>query len=246
MTTKELDKEFSRQVFDNSSQSMLEHCKELAAMYAETENVIAVLSDLKEKHSYLCFGGIVSTLAVDRRKLPSQINSIWENEVFSIIHPDDLQRKHIEELQFFHFISKQPSLKRQHYYLASPLRMKTSSGSYIEVLHRIYYFESKASDSVRMALCLYGMPTQHLDKAIVVDTVTGELTSLEESGESLLSKRELDVLRLVAQGAKSIQIADALCISVHTVSRHRQNIIEKLQVSNSTDACTLAKKMQLI
>lgn len=77
-------------------------------------------------------------------------------------------------------------------------------------------------------------------------TLTGELIPLDNSGESLLSKRELDVLRLVSQGAKSVQIANALCISVHTVSRHRQNIIEKLQVSNSTDACTLAKKMQLI
>lgn len=246
MTTTELDKEFSRQTFDNSSQSMLNHCRNLAAMYAETENVIAVLSDLKEKHSYLCFGTIVNTLALDRCKLPSQIDSIWENEVFSIIHPDDLQRKHIEELQFFHFISKQPSMKRQQYYLASPLRMKASSGGFMELLHRIFYFESKASDSVRMALCLYGMPLQHLEKAIVVDTVTGKLTPLDSSSESLLSKRELDVLRLVSQGAKSIQIANALCISVHTVSRHRQNIIEKLQVSNSTDACTLAKKMLLI
>ena len=35
-------------------------------------------------------------------------------------------------------------------------------------------------------------------------------------------------------------------ISKNTVDRHRQNIIEKLQVSNTTEACFKAKKLGLI
>lgn len=42
-----------------------------------------------------------------------------------------------------------------------------------------------------------------------------------------LSSRELDVLVLVAQGLSSKEIADRLCISVHTVNTHRKNITRK-------------------
>lgn len=42
-----------------------------------------------------------------------------------------------------------------------------------------------------------------------------------------LSARELDVLVLVAQGLSSKEIADRLCISVHTVNTHRKNITRK-------------------
>ena len=37
-----------------------------------------------------------------------------------------------------------------------------------------------------------------------------------------------------------------LSISIHTVSRHRQEILTRLQVKNSIEACRLAKEMKLI
>ena len=47
-------------------------------------------------------------------------------------------------------------------------------------------------------------------------------------------------------GMKSGEIAGQLNISIHTVSRHRQEIIGKLQVKNTHEACRLAKSMGLI
>jgi DNA-binding NarL/FixJ family response regulator len=46
----------------------------------------------------------------------------------------------------------------------------------------------------------------------------------------LLTARELEVLKLVAEGNSSRQIAEVLVISIKTVERHRSNIIEKLGV----------------
>ena len=46
----------------------------------------------------------------------------------------------------------------------------------------------------------------------------------------LLTARELEVLKLVAEGYSSRQIAEELVISIKTVERHRSNIIEKLGV----------------
>ena len=37
-----------------------------------------------------------------------------------------------------------------------------------------------------------------------------------------------------------------LSISIHTVSRHRQEILGKLQVKNSIEACRLAKNLRLL
>ncbi len=47
-----------------------------------------------------------------------------------------------------------------------------------------------------------------------------------------LSRREVEVLRLVARGFTSKQIADALFISPYTVDSHRQRIMQKLEISN--------------
>ena len=47
-------------------------------------------------------------------------------------------------------------------------------------------------------------------------------------------------------GKSSKMIADRLEISKHTVDRHRQNIIAKLRVNNTTEACHKAKRLGLI
>lgn len=44
----------------------------------------------------------------------------------------------------------------------------------------------------------------------------------------------------------SKDIARILSISINTVNRHRQNILEKLQVSNSIEACRVAKELKLL
>ena len=78
---------------------------------------------------------------------------------------------------------------------------------------------------------------------------TGE-TILDETYEQidrqLLSPRETDVLRLLAKGKSSKQIADALCISVNTVYRHRQNILSALQVCNTAAAVELAMRSHIL
>jgi DNA-binding NarL/FixJ family response regulator len=49
-----------------------------------------------------------------------------------------------------------------------------------------------------------------------------------------LSRRELDVLRLVAEGLSNEQIAERLFLSVRTVERHLSNVYVKLRVSGKS------------
>jgi NarL family two-component system response regulator LiaR len=64
--------------------------------------------------------------------------------------------------------------------------------------------------------------------------------------ETELTDREIDVLRLVAQGASNPQIAAELCITVNTVKSHLKNILTKLQLENRTQIATYAVQSGLI
>jgi DNA-binding CsgD family transcriptional regulator len=61
-----------------------------------------------------------------------------------------------------------------------------------------------------------------------------------------LSRRELEVLRLVAAGKSNRDIAIALVISEHTVARHVQNIFAKLRVSSRAGATAFAFEHDLV
>ncbi len=61
-----------------------------------------------------------------------------------------------------------------------------------------------------------------------------------------LSRRELQVLRLMAQGLTNASISGILSISPHTVKTHVIRIFNKLGVSDRTQAATLATRLNLI
>lgn len=51
-----------------------------------------------------------------------------------------------------------------------------------------------------------------------------------EDATEMLSQREKEIIRCVATGLSNKEIADELCLSVHTVTTHRRNIAAKLQI----------------
>ncbi len=56
-----------------------------------------------------------------------------------------------------------------------------------------------------------------------------------ESGQAILTEREKEVVRLVAEGLSSREIAERLCLSVKTVDTHRANILEKIGAHSSAE-----------
>lgn len=63
---------------------------------------------------------------------------------------------------------------------------------------------------------------------------------------SVLSEREIEILQLVAGGKSNRAVADQLSISENTVKYHLKNILQKLGVSNRTEAVTIAMQKGLL
>ena len=61
-----------------------------------------------------------------------------------------------------------------------------------------------------------------------------------------LSKRELEVLQLMAEGLSNLQIAERLFISLNTIKTHSSKIFEKLEVQRRTQAVEMARKLKII
>lgn len=67
-----------------------------------------------------------------------------------------------------------------------------------------------------------------------------------ENNEVKLTARELEVLKLMAQGKTNIEIAKELIISSHTVKAHICNIFEKMHVAARMSAVLYALKEGII
>lgn len=89
-----------------------------------------------------------------------------------------------------------------------------------------------------------------LDPAIVDKVVKGFLEQPDVAESEILydslSDREKQVLKLVAEGHTSRQIADVLSLSIKTVMTHRLNLMEKLAIHNRAELIKYAIRKGLI
>lgn len=105
-----------------------------------------------------------------------------------------------------------------------------------------YLTKERALDDVLEALRRVSVGERYLSDEQVAraHALTGE-----GSGEAL-TDRELEILRLLAQGKESQSIADELTISANTVRTHLQNIFSKLGAHSKLEAVTTARARGLV
>ncbi len=70
--------------------------------------------------------------------------------------------------------------------------------------------------------------------------------SINEHNQPLLTRREIEVLKLIAEGLTNQEIADKLFVSISTVDSHRKNLISKLQAKNTAALVRTALENKLI
>ncbi|WP_321437448.1 LuxR C-terminal-related transcriptional regulator [uncultured Bacteroides sp.] len=241
------------QAFSSGEQQtvLLNEYKQSVRAYVNVDRSVAVLSDFQANCSYIYAGAFGKFFG-----LPSEdivIDSAFEECIFNKFHPEDLLERHVLELRYFQFLKNQPQEERLKYSIVSRVRARNTLDKYLFITHRTLYLKCLPDGSVWLALCLYApsldqSPRLGVDNNII-NNETGEILPVEKYegyDRGILSRRELEILTLVAQGMPSKQIACQLNIALYTVHRHRQNIIEKLQVANTAEAVKTALVMGLI
>ena len=84
-------------------------------------------------------------------------------------------------------------------------------------------------------------------KQFLCDRVKTILNSKKEYIEQiLLTVTERDILKGIAQGKTSQQIAEERCLSIHTIATHRKNIFRKIGVNNALEASKYAARTGLV
>lgn len=80
----------------------------------------------------------------------------------------------------------------------------------------------------------------------VATTVVKKIIEVPRGEDQVLSPRELDVVRLVARGLSTAEIARALFISERTVQTHRYNAMKKLGLHNSRELTLYAVRAGIV
>jgi LuxR family maltose regulon positive regulatory protein len=61
-----------------------------------------------------------------------------------------------------------------------------------------------------------------------------------------LTEREIEVVRLLAEGKRNREIADELVVTVETVKKHTTHIFDKLEAGNRTHAVARARDLGIL
>jgi DNA-binding NarL/FixJ family response regulator len=111
-----------------------------------------------------------------------------------------------------------------------------------------YVLKSGADDDIVDAVRAAMRGDSYLYPSAVA-TLVGDYVERGGRGEEqfdVLTPRELEVLKLIAEANTSKEIADKLFISIKTVDRHRQNILAKLGMRDRVELTRYAMKRGLI
>jgi two-component system, NarL family, nitrate/nitrite response regulator NarL len=78
-----------------------------------------------------------------------------------------------------------------------------------------------------------------------------EISAINLAGQAedpvpMISRREKEILKLIANGLTNPQIASQLFISLHTVDSHRKNLLTKFKVNNTASLIKIAGKHNLV
>ena len=107
---------------------------------------------------------------------------------------------------------------------------------------RIYLAAGERARTLLLKARQQGIQQEHVTSLLAGFPPQVQSAMLPDSPEAL-TEREMEVLRLMADGLKNQEIADRLVVSLNTVRYHSKNIFGKLGVVNRTAAVSRAREL---
>lgn len=178
--------------------------------------------------------------------------TVDEKLLDSKIHPDDFFEYKRTMLKVGMFILQQPKEEQADYKHIFEFRIQNLQKQYIRVSWERQALETDKLGNLWLMLGAIHVLSNQNDvigiKSFFINQRTGEHIPFDFPSESHfeLTPREKEILGLIQQGLLSKEIAERLFISVNTVNIHRQNILQKMQVSNSIEAVDIGRKAGIL
>jgi DNA-binding CsgD family transcriptional regulator len=164
------------------------------------------------------------------------------------IHPEDLKVFNETLDHLYDFIRSLPQEQQQDYKHIFEFRALDKTDKWIRVVsqHQIIDFLPDGLPILLGAVDLSPDQTPNMGlRFTLMNYKTGEIVPFSVHEEADLSPREKQILKLIDEGMYSKEISDKLSISIHTVNRHRQNILQKLGAGNTREAANYARRLGL-
>ena len=171
-----------------------------------------------------------------------------------ILHPEDLPFVLETENDAFMFYKNLPPYEKKDYKLVYDFRVRHTRGNYMRFIHQFVVLEQDRSGKAWLALIVTDLAearaTNENPQRKMINLKTGRFHKFTKDDSPLsgtsITRRETEVLSLIAQGLDSKNISERLFISVNTVNNHRQNILCKTRSENTTQALLYAKRLGIV
>lgn len=247
----QLDRLFASQDFaeDELDYAILDrHVRVLEQLDAMTSGALSVFDLFRREHAYTG-SRFATTFGWDMARYAEEGPLYGDAR----LHPDDRHQLMLAGVQFTAQALARPPQERKDFRLFAEYRVKGLRDEYVRVVEQQSVLELDPRGNIWLALSVLDLaPESELEapfRCRLHNWRTGDLFTFptaQEPGGDLLTLREREILQLVSKGLVSREIADVLYISVHTVNTHRQRIIRKLDVSNTSEAIRYALDLGIL
>ena len=167
------------------------------------------------------------------------IEASQEIDIEKLVHPDDWEIVRRIDKKVWEFLDTLLEEEKLTYKYIYEMRV-LDRGKYVRMIYQMRILAFKGDNFLAMGIIDIA-PEQSANTSVrfpIKNCLTDEIVpfAIESATDTLLTPREREILALAKEGMFSKEISEKLNISIHTVNRHRQNILEKLQVDNMIEA----------
>lgn len=157
--------------------------------------------------------------------------------LIEIIHPDDKDYFFECEEKDLQFKNKLRFNEHFNYLYSYTYKIKTQAGEYVTIKQTCQALEVSNTGDLTKTLVIHQRIDDYVGRPMNDRRIYDKTRNIYLDAENCykLTKRELEILKLVQDGLNSTEIADKLCTSKYTVDTHRKNILNKTNSNNFID-----------
>jgi DNA-binding CsgD family transcriptional regulator len=171
-----------------------------------------------------------------------EIRQAGMEHLVNLIHPEDIDDYKEAVKVVWEFLLALPAEKRKYYKTSADFRVKVKAGAYKRVLQQNTPLQTDKAGNIVLLLMVF-TDISHLNhqkgvSAAIISTendgyLVWEARDTQLKKQLTFSRREREIIKLLAEGFSSKQIAETLHLSEYTVSTHRRNMLDKTNLPNA-------------